>query len=259
MFGDSRRNPQALPAAAAARRRAAQTWTKRLGTCTCTCTWHMHMRMCMCVRARRYAAYSPSQTAFAAHACLARGQAPLSLSMATEELYDVDDGPLLRKRRMVMTMCTVQIVVSLALLANARRNLVLLVLNPFFVAAGALGYVGAKRCQPLLVMAHFLGSAGLSLLFGLFVLAEVRARSLIPLTTHRPPTTYCFFTRPSSSAPARTCSTSPLTCRWTCCSSAPRASPSRSGSRSTPTRRRALAQALTLALRPTPYALRPKP
>ena len=139
--------------------------------------------------------------------------------MATEELYDVDDGPLLRKRRMVMTMCTVQIVVSLALLANARRNLVLLVLNPFFVAAGALGYVGAKRCQPLLVMAHFLGSAGLSLLFGLFVLAEVRARSLIPLTTHRPPTTYCFFTRPSSSAPALTCSTLPSTCRWTCCCS----------------------------------------
>ena len=111
--------------------------------------------------------------------------------MATEELYDVDDGPLLRKRRMVMTMCTVQIVVSLALLANARRNLVLLVLNPFFVAAGALGYVGAKRCQPLLVMAHFLGSAGLSLLFGLFVLAEVRARSVsyrLPPTAHPLPT-----------------------------------------------------------------------
>ena len=84
-------------------------------------------------------------------------------------------------------MYTVQIIVSLALLANARRNLVLLVLkyatqrartldeqtpslrpallltrvrltldSPFFVAAGALGYVGAKRCQPLLVMAHFL-------------------------------------------------------------------------------------------------------
>ena len=25
------------------------------------------------------------------------------------ELYDVDDAPLLRKRRMVMTMCTVQV------------------------------------------------------------------------------------------------------------------------------------------------------
>ena len=110
------------------------------------------------------------------------------------ELYDVDDGPLLRKRRMVMTMCTVQIVVSLALLANARRNLVLLVLNPFFVAAGALGYVGAKRCQPLLVMAHFLGSAGLSLLFGFFVLAEAHhytpPATLPPTTYHLPPTTY---------------------------------------------------------------------
>ena len=160
---------------------------------------HMHMRrmriwmcVCMCTRssANQYAAYTPSQTAFAAHACLARGQAPLSLSMATEELYDVDDGPLLRKRRMVMTMCTVQIVVSLALLANARRNLVLLVLNPFFVAAGALGYVGAKRCQPLLVMAHFLGSAGLSLLFGLFVLAEVRARKRLFVLNRLPPTAH---------------------------------------------------------------------
>ena len=115
------------------------------------------------------------------------------VSMAAE-LYDVDDGPLLRKRRMVMTMCTVQIVVSLALLANARRNLVLLVLNPFFVAAGALGYVGAKRCQPLLVMAHFLGSAGLSLLFGFFVLAEAHhytpPATLPPTTYHLPPTTY---------------------------------------------------------------------
>ena len=82
--------------------------------------------------------------------------------LAADELYDVDDGPLLRKRRMVMTMCTVQIVVSLALLANARRNPVLLALNPFFVAAGALGYVsgpvhtprGARRAEPLRVIAH---------------------------------------------------------------------------------------------------------
>ena len=156
------------------------------------------------------------------------------------ELYDVDDGPLLRKRRMVMTMCTVQIVVSLALLANARRNLVLLVLNPFFVAAGALGYVGAKRCQPLLVMAHFLGSAGLSLLFGFFVLAEAHhytpPATLPPTTYHLPPTTRSFLARPSSSAPARTCSTSPSTCPWTCCFSAPPASPSRCGSASMPTR-----------------------
>jgi len=170
------------------------------------------------------------------------------------ELYDVDDGPLLRKRRMVMTMCTVQIVVSLALLANARRNLVLLVLNPFFVAAGALGYVGAKRCQPLLVMAHFLGSAGLSLLFGFFVLAEAHhytPPATLPPTTyhlpptthhppptthHPPPTTHSFLARPSSSAPARTCSTSPSTCPWTCCFSAPPASLSRCGSASMPTR-----------------------
>ena len=68
--------------------------------------------------------------------------------LAADELYDVDDGPLLRKRRMVMTMCTVQIVVSLALLANVRRNPVLLALNPFFVAAGALGYVGGPVSYP---------------------------------------------------------------------------------------------------------------
>ena len=45
-------------------------------------------------------------------------------------------------------------------------------LNPFFIAAGVLGYLGAKRCQPLLVMGHFLGSSGLSVLFGFFILAE---------------------------------------------------------------------------------------
>ena len=77
-----------------------------------------------------------------------RREASGSLMLAADELYDVDDGPLLRKRRMVMTMCTVQIVVSLALLANARRNPVLLALNPFFLAAGALGYVGWPVSYP---------------------------------------------------------------------------------------------------------------
>ena len=90
----------------------------------------------------------PNIGAVLAHARQAAVRGPRALMLAADELYDVDDGPLLRKRRMVMTMCTVQIVVSLALLANARRNPVLLALNPFFVAAGALGYVGGPVSYP---------------------------------------------------------------------------------------------------------------
>ena len=36
------------------------------------------------------------------------------------ELYDVDDGPLLRKRRLVMTMCTVQVRARASASASAR-------------------------------------------------------------------------------------------------------------------------------------------
>jgi len=94
---------------------------------------------------------------------------------AITDLFDVDDGPMLRNRQMVMAVCVVQVSVAILLgllQAARRRGAILLILNPFFIAAGVLGYLGAKRCQPVLVMAHFTGSAGLSLLFGFFILAE---------------------------------------------------------------------------------------
>lgn len=96
-------------------------------------------------------------------------------SRAISDLFDVDDGPMLRNRQMVMAVCVVQVSISIVLgllQAARRRGAILLILNPFFIAAGVLGYLGAKRCQPVLVMAHFTGSAGLSLLFGFFILAE---------------------------------------------------------------------------------------
>ena len=48
----------------------------------------------------------------------------------------------------------------------------LLVLQPFFISAGALGYYGAKNCKSLFVAAHVLGSAGLAVVFFIFILAE---------------------------------------------------------------------------------------
>ena len=68
-----------------------------------------------------------------------------------EDLFDVDDGPMLRKRQMVMAVCVAQIIISgsLGLLQLARRKgAILLILNPFFIAAGVLGYIGAKNCHP---------------------------------------------------------------------------------------------------------------
>ena len=90
----------------------------------------------------------------------------------SENIFDVDDGPMMRKRELVMNVCVVQVLLSFAMLANARRSPALAVLQPFFLAAGVLGYMGARRCNALLVAAHFLGSAGLSLVFMIFILAE---------------------------------------------------------------------------------------
>ena len=87
-------------------------------------------------------------------------------------IYDVDDGPMMSKRRLVMNICIVQGILSLTLLVQLRRAPVLLVLEPFFLAAAILGYNGAKRCNAIMVAAHFLGSAGLSLVFMTFILAQ---------------------------------------------------------------------------------------
>ena len=99
-----------------------------------------------------------------------------SSSMASRLLsgliFDVDDAPMLQRRDLVMNGCLVQIALSLVLLTNWRRSPTLLVLQPFFLAAGFLGWYGAKHCKSNYVAAHFIGSAGLALVFLLFILAE---------------------------------------------------------------------------------------
>jgi len=87
-------------------------------------------------------------------------------------LFDVDDAPMLEKRDMVMNICMVQVALSFVLLTNWRRSPVLLILHPFFIAAGVLGWYGAKHCKSVYVAAHFMGSAGLALVFLFFILAE---------------------------------------------------------------------------------------
>lgn len=87
-------------------------------------------------------------------------------------LFDVDDGPMLQKRQNVMNACAVQILLSFTLLVNWRRSPVLLILQPFFIGSAVLGYFGASQCKALFVAAHFIGSAGLALVFLFFILAE---------------------------------------------------------------------------------------
>ena len=121
-----------------------------------------------------------------------------------------------------MNVCVVQVLASFALLVNARRQPVLLVLQPLcalltarfstpcssarrlfppshparsgcsFLAAGVLGHIGASRCKPLLVAAHVMGSAGLSVVFMIFLLAstffkQVGTASLAPAPPLRSP------------------------------------------------------------------------
>ena len=101
------------------------------------------------------------------------GDAPATTPRwSTSELFDVDDAPMLRKRQNVMNVCMVQGFLSLALVTNYRRSPVLLIMQPFFISAAILGYQGAKHCKELYVAAHFMGSAGLALVFLFFILAE---------------------------------------------------------------------------------------
>jgi hypothetical protein len=87
-------------------------------------------------------------------------------------LFDVDDTEMLQKRKWVMNLCFVQVLLSLLLVTNYRRSPVLLVMQPFFIGAGLLGYFGAKNCNALWVAGHFIGSAGLAFVFLFFILAE---------------------------------------------------------------------------------------
>ena len=89
-----------------------------------------------------------------------------------EELLNVDDGPMLERRKLVMNICVIQVLISFVMLVNMRRSPILLVLQPFFVGAGVLGYMGAKHCKDVFVAAHFMGSGGLALVFMFFIVAE---------------------------------------------------------------------------------------
>ena len=91
---------------------------------------------------------------------------------AATMLFDVDDGPMLQKRQIVMNVCMAQVVMSFVLVTNYRRSPVLLILQPFFIGAAVLGYLGARDCKALFVAAHILGSAGLALVFFFFIIAE---------------------------------------------------------------------------------------
>ena len=92
---------------------------------------------------------------------------------ASALLFDVDEAPMLEKRQIVMNVCLTQIVLSFVVsLVNFKRSKVLLILQPFFVGAGLLGYFGARDCKSLFVAAHIMGSAGLALVFLIFLLAE---------------------------------------------------------------------------------------
>ena len=80
---------------------------------------------------------------------------------------------MLEKRQIVMNVCLTQIVLSFVVsLVNFKRSKVLLILQPFFVGAGLLGYFGARDCKSLFVAAHIMGSAGLALVFLIFLLKK---------------------------------------------------------------------------------------
>ena len=70
---------------------------------------------------------------------------PIVLRHLLDEIYDVDDGPMLRKRKLVTVT---QILICLGLTAiSIRRARILLVLVPFFLSAGVLGYLGADSAS----------------------------------------------------------------------------------------------------------------
>ena len=81
---------------------------------------------------------------------------------------------MIQQRQTVMTLCACQVCLALALASAGamRRTPTLSVMQPFFVAAGAFGYFGARDCKPWMISSHFVGSSGLSLVIGLYIIAE---------------------------------------------------------------------------------------
>lgn len=92
------------------------------------------------------------------------------------ELAEVEDPEMASSRRWVRAACAVQIVLCVGLIAVALaqrgRGLALLALQPFFISAAVLGSYGATFDRPSAVFAHALGSAGLSVVFAIFILAS---------------------------------------------------------------------------------------
>jgi len=91
-----------------------------------------------------------------------------------DDIYQVDEGWMLRMRRTVMLMCSTQVGLALALgsIGTMRRTPALLVMQPFFILAGLFGLIGARDCKPWMISMHFVGSSGLSLVLALFIFGE---------------------------------------------------------------------------------------
>ncbi|EOD04639.1 hypothetical protein EMIHUDRAFT_121578 [Emiliania huxleyi CCMP1516] len=94
--------------------------------------------------------------------------------MLNEDGIHASEGSMIQQRQTVMTLCACQVCLALALASAGamRRTPTLLVMQPFFVAAGAFGYFGARDCKPWMISSHFVGSSGLSLVIGLYIIAE---------------------------------------------------------------------------------------
>jgi len=94
--------------------------------------------------------------------------------MLNEDGIHASEGSMIQQRQTVMTLCACQVCLALALASAGamRRTPTLLVMQPFFVAAGAFGYFGARDCKPWMISSHFVGSSGLSLVIGLFIIGE---------------------------------------------------------------------------------------
>ena len=96
------------------------------------------------------------------------------VSDETVSIYDVNEGWMLQRRRVVMAVCTIQIGLSLSLasIGAMRRTPALLAMQPFFVLAALFGFLGSRECRPWMISMHFVGSSGLSLVLGFFIVAE---------------------------------------------------------------------------------------
>jgi len=94
--------------------------------------------------------------------------------MLNEDGIHASEGSMIQQRQTVMTLCACQVCLALALASAGamRRTPTLAVMQPFFVAAGAFGYFGARDCKPWMISSHFVGSSGLSLVIGLYIIAE---------------------------------------------------------------------------------------